>query len=88
MPSTTNNQTNPLTIAEIGDRIAKKNRWQTLKGKAAVQRFIIDKYHWLPKDVKKLTDAELRMLLDGVPEAKRPKPRKRMRMSDRVRYLD
>lgn len=58
-------------IAELGDQIAKDNNYPGLYGMDAVYRYLIDKYHWLPHEVRLLTVDVLNMLLDGYDKKKR-----------------
>jgi len=62
------------TIASEGEALAKANGYTGLKGLDAVHRFLIDKYHWLPDEVRRLSVDDLQILLAGVetnPRAKR-----------------
>lgn len=61
------------TIAAEGDQIAKANGYSGLSGLDAVHRFLIDKYHWLPSDVRMLSVDDLQLLLAGVDLKSRPK---------------
>ena len=52
-------------IARLGDEIAKEKGYKDLKGLEAIHRYLIDKYKWLPYQVRSLTIDELQLLLDG-----------------------
>lgn len=53
-------------IARRGDAIAKKQGYPNLCGMEAVHRYLIDKYHWLPDQVRSLSVEDLQLLLDNV----------------------
>ncbi|MBN1930788.1 MAG: hypothetical protein JW786_04175 [Desulfobacterales bacterium] len=55
-------------IETIGDHIAKKEGYIGLKGVEAVYRYIIDKYNWLPEQVRGLGNEDVSMLLAGYEE--------------------
>ncbi len=52
----------------IGNHIALKEGYVGLKGMEAVYRYLVDKYSWLPKEVRNLTHDDLHMLLAGYEE--------------------
>ena len=54
-------------FARLGDKIAKDKGYSQLSGLDAVYRHLIDKYHWLPSEVRSLSVDDLSMLLDGYP---------------------
>jgi molybdopterin converting factor small subunit len=54
------------TIAQLGDKLAKKQGYKNLQGMDAIYRCLIDKYHWLPDHVRSLSVSDLQLLLDGV----------------------
>lgn len=54
-------------ILAIGDQIAKQQGYKTLRGMDAVVRYLVDKHHWLPADIRRLTANELALLLDIQP---------------------
>ena len=54
------------TIATQGDIIAEKQGYPNLSGMDAVHRYLIDKYHWLPDQVRSLSVEDLQLLLDDV----------------------
>ncbi|MBW1702387.1 MAG: hypothetical protein JRJ69_07865 [Deltaproteobacteria bacterium] len=51
-------------LARLGDKIAKDQGYSHLDGLEAVYRYLIDKYNWLPDQVKRLSVYDLKMLLD------------------------
>jgi hypothetical protein len=51
--------------AARGEAIAKKYKYTGLTGIDAIHRFLIDRYHWLPSQVRALTIDELELLLAG-----------------------
>lgn len=53
-------------IAAKGDALSQKMGYGDLDGLNAIHRYLIDKYHWLPRDVRALTVDELQMLIEGV----------------------
>ncbi len=60
-------------LARIGDKIAVDKHYEQLSGIDAVHRYFIDKYHWLPSEVRALSVDDLSMLLDGYPRKSQPK---------------
>ncbi len=52
-------------IGRMGDIIAQKEGYENLFGMEAVYRYLIDKYNWLPNQVRSLSVDDLNMLLDG-----------------------
>jgi hypothetical protein len=60
-----------LSIAKLGDTIAKNEGYKDLIGLDAVYRFLIDKYHWLPEQVRSLSVEDLNMLLSDYPRKKK-----------------
>lgn len=52
-------------IGRLGDIIAKKEGYENLFGMEAVYRYLIDKYKWLPYQIRALSVDDLNMLLDG-----------------------
>lgn len=49
----------------LGDTIARDQGYEDLRGMDAVFRYLIDKYHWLPHQVRTLSVEDLSLLLDG-----------------------
>lgn len=49
----------------IGDSIAKMRGFEHLTEPESIYRYIIDKYNWLPSQVRELTKEDLRLLLEG-----------------------
>ena len=56
-------------LAPIGDRIAKARRWN-IGGVEAVYRFLMEKFGWLPRDVRALDSEDLNMLVRDDPEVR------------------
>ncbi len=54
-----------LALAGFGDIIAKDEGYTTLDGVDAVIRYIVDKYHWPPHEVRRFSIEDLNLLLDG-----------------------
>ncbi len=54
----------------LGDTIARDQGYEDLRGMDAVFRYLIDKYHWLPHQVRNLSVEDLSLLLDGYREKK------------------
>ena len=50
-------------ILKIGARISKKKNWDFLTDQQAIYLYLIEKYHWLPREIYKLKDEELYYLL-------------------------
>jgi hypothetical protein len=48
----------------FGDYIAKREKYKKHKGMDAVHFYLIQKYHWLPSQVKSLSFEDLRFLLE------------------------
>lgn len=55
-------------LEKIGDHIAEQEGYLGLKGMEGVYRYIIDKYRWQPRDVRKLSSEDLHLLLAGYAE--------------------
>lgn len=53
----------------LGDTIAQDMGYEDLRGMDAVYRYLIDKYHWLPHQVRSLSVEDLSLLLDGYKKA-------------------
>ncbi len=53
-----------------GDRIAVAMGYEGLDGLEAVHRYLVDKHHWLPRDVRGLTTDDFEMLFAGDPVGK------------------
>ena len=49
----------------LGDTIAEDQGYEDLRGLDAVFRYLIDRYHWLPHQVRSLSVEDLCLLLDG-----------------------
>jgi len=60
----------------LGDTIAKDQEYEDLRGMDAVYRYLIDKYHWLPHEVRSLSVEDLSLLLDGYKKNEGPDARK------------
>lgn len=52
----------------LGDTIAQDQGYEDLRGMDAIFRYLIDKYHWLPHQVRSLSVEDLSLLLDGYKE--------------------
>ena len=55
-------------LVSIGSHIAVKEGYVGLEGIEAVYRYIIDKYSWLPDQVRKISGDDLQILLAGYDE--------------------
>ncbi len=72
-----------LTLDAIGDLVAKTGKFGNLKGQEVLVRLLCDKHHWTPATVRGLSDAELRLLVEGefappsTSTANSPKPKRR-----------
>lgn len=53
-----------LAISKIGDSLAKKHGYKNLHGMNAVTRYLADKYHWMPHEIRRLSVEDLSLLLD------------------------
>lgn len=53
------------SIEDAGNKIAKKFKYRTLRGRSAIIRYLCDKHHWTPEAVRKLGDQDIKILLDG-----------------------
>jgi hypothetical protein len=54
-------------ISRKGDNLAKKEGYKSLDGMEAIVRYLVDKHHWLPHEVRTLSTDDLVLLLDGYP---------------------
>lgn len=52
-------------LCQIGKSIAQNNGYEYLNETEAIYRYIIDKYNWLPSQVRELTKEDILLLLDG-----------------------
>ena len=52
-------------LCHIGNLIAKKMGYEYLNELEAIYRYLIDKYNWLPSQVRELPKEDLMLLLDG-----------------------
>jgi predicted nucleotidyltransferase len=48
-----------------GDALAKKKGYKDLEGMDAIIRFLCDKHHWFPHQVRQLSTEDLNLLLKG-----------------------
>ena len=55
-------------LGRLGDLIAKQQGYSGLDGMDAVHRYLIDKYHWQPSQVRGMSDSDLSMLVAGYME--------------------
>ncbi len=53
-----------FAIARLGDKLAKKHHYRNLHGMEAIVRYLVDKYHWTPAQVRAFTVEDLTLLLD------------------------
>ncbi|MGV1097818.1 hypothetical protein ACUUL3_00210 [Thiovibrio sp. JS02] len=51
------------SLNRFGDHIAKREKYKELKGIDAVHFYLIQKYHWLPSQVRSMSDDDLRFVL-------------------------
>jgi hypothetical protein len=56
------------TIEKIGNDIAQREGYVGLKGREAVCRYLVDKYRWLPGQVRDFDDDDMSLLLAGYEE--------------------
>ncbi|KQP40000.1 hypothetical protein ASF44_07990 [Pseudorhodoferax sp. Leaf274] len=47
----------------FGFELAKRAGWQDIDGMDAVHLHLINKHHWLPRDVRSMTEDDLRLAL-------------------------
>lgn len=47
----------------FGFHLAKTEGWKAIDGIEAVHYYLIQKYHWLPRDVRSMTHEEMRLAL-------------------------
>lgn len=52
-------------LSAKGKALAKELGYGDLEGLDAIHRYLIEKHHWLPRDVRALTIDELELLLGG-----------------------
>lgn len=52
-------------LCSIGRHIAQKEGFRHLNEVQAIHRFLMDKHHWLPSQVRQLSEEDMRILLDG-----------------------
>lgn len=50
-------------LIRFGDHIAEREAYKKHKGLDAVHFYLVEKYRWLPSQVKSLNDADLKFLL-------------------------
>ncbi|MCG8632231.1 MAG: hypothetical protein MI863_00305 [Desulfobacterales bacterium] len=56
----------------LGDTIAKDLGYEDLRGMDAIHRYLIDKYNWLPHQVRSLSVEDLSLLFDGYKKPESP----------------
>ncbi len=59
---------NDPLLEKIGDHIAGKEGYHGLRGIDGIYRYLIDKYHWQPLEVRKLQMEDLHLLIAGYEE--------------------
>lgn len=47
----------------FGFHLAEKHGWQSIHGMEAVHYYLIQKFHWLPRDVRSMTPEDIRLAL-------------------------
>lgn len=47
----------------FGFQLAEREGWKDIDGMEAVWLYVINKHHWLPRDVKAMTPDDLRLVL-------------------------
>jgi hypothetical protein len=50
-------------IESFGDELAKRHNYKSLSGLEAVQVFLINKHHWLPREVRLMSWDDLELAL-------------------------
>ncbi|MBU0971231.1 MAG: hypothetical protein KKC20_11325 [Proteobacteria bacterium] len=58
-------------FSRLGDQIAKDQGYEDLHGMDAVFRYLIDKYKWLPHQVRSLSIEDLSLLFDDYDSQKK-----------------
>lgn len=48
---------------ELGDRIAKKLGYSGFDGMDAIVLYLVNKHHWLPADIRAMSQDDLRLVL-------------------------
>jgi hypothetical protein len=59
-------------LAGIGSRLAAEHGYTGLDGMRGLHRYLVDRYHWHPDDVRGLSLDDLELLVAGVAPAKQP----------------
>ena len=54
-----------ILLIKQGNKLARREGYQNLRGMDAITRYLVDKHHWLPEAIQRLTYPELELLLDG-----------------------
>ena len=47
----------------FGHELADKQGWRDIDGMEAIWLYVINKHHWLPRDVRSMTPDDLRLVL-------------------------
>jgi hypothetical protein len=47
----------------FGDHVAKREGYKATSGREALWLYVIQKHHWLPRDVRSMTDEDFRLVL-------------------------
>lgn len=58
-------------FSRLGDQIAQDQGYEDLRGMDAVYRYLIDKYKWLPHQVRSLSLEDLSLLFDDYDTTKK-----------------
>lgn len=51
------------SLAVFGDTLAKREKYKDLDGMEAIHYYLIQKHHWLPRDVRAMTADDIRLVL-------------------------
>ena len=57
-----------VELGKLGDLIAQTQGYVGLTGMDAVHRYLVDKYHWQPSQVRGMSETDLCLLLAGYVE--------------------
>ncbi|MBY3367570.1 hypothetical protein HFN93_21850 [Rhizobium laguerreae] len=63
---------------ELGDYLAEKNGYKDLDGLDAIVAYLVNKHHWLPKEIRSMSEDDLRVVLtDEFREAEKATKKRR-----------